>query len=445
MTKNGLRFGFVVIASVMLLLIGISTYESRSQETCQDCICPGLNNDAGWFDLSVLSFDDFTAGLLGTIESLGAGAPNIGGLDWLYNDGSFLNTTDVGSQLITWWSQKNGRNTYIQVTNTTGFCAFEGGIIQPSIACVGVQDCPEPGDPRTACLGVPLEVKFLGEDCVELTNFCDPYTPGDTHVYNLGDLIDNNGIPRNDRVLQGREGIFAATPVNNCEDETAISWNFLQGNMRMIDQNNDTDYGTNIYTRDAVFFNTLDECPLNALLGPTLAGCFLEAVEPTQLKHNFFEAGVAAAADLVVMSFSDDYDGDNVGGLGPYEIIPGVSQFTPDDFCDDEENCNSCPSFFACFARTGLNDEFPVSEDFAPPTPTPTITPVPTVTPTATPTGTATATPTQRPSSGGGIGCDIAGAPAQLGTAMANILIPLVPAFAIGYRIIRRRGRKEGK
>jgi hypothetical protein len=33
----------------------------------------------------------------------------------------------------------------------------------------------------------------------------------------------------------------------------------------------------------------------------------------------------------------------------------------------------------------------------------------------------------------------------QLGTAMDNILIPLVPAFAIGYRIIRRRGRKEGK
>jgi hypothetical protein len=33
----------------------------------------------------------------------------------------------------------------------------------------------------------------------------------------------------------------------------------------------------------------------------------------------------------------------------------------------------------------------------------------------------------------------------QLGTAMANILIPLVPAFAIGYRIIRRRDRKEGK
>jgi hypothetical protein len=38
----------------------------------------------------------------------------------------------------------------------------------------------------------------------------------------------------------------------------------------------------------------------------------------------------------------------------------------------------------------------------------------------------------------------IAGAaPVQLGTAMANILIPLVPALAIGFRLIRRK--KKGQ
>ncbi|MCI0453900.1 MAG: hypothetical protein L0Y68_02755, partial [Candidatus Dadabacteria bacterium] len=469
------------------------------QDLCVDCICPGLDNTTGWFDLAV-SFPDpligtsnFTAGLLGTIESTGAGSPNIGGIDWLFNEDAFLHTTRLGSQLVTWWSQKNLRNTYIQVTNTIGFCAFNGAIIfapfingNESFACYGVQDCEDAcdvvnevlkgdcegtGDPRLSCVGVPLEVKFLDENCIEITNFCDPYTPGDTHVYNLGDLIDNNGIPRNDAVLQGKEGVFLVTPVNNCEDEFPISWNFLQGNMRLIDQDNDTDYGTNVFARRAIGLTAGCGNDEPGFFIPGAFDCFYEVVSPSQLKHNFFEAGVAAASDLVLISFIDNYFRPPFGPPRPYAVIPGFAQYTPDDFCDEAENCDSCPPFTGCFVRTGLNDPFPISEDFAPPTPTPapaTPTPTPTVTVTPQPcseddpvcppgqfcdippggdTGVcvpATPSPTPGPG-GGGNGCDIAGMPVQLGTAMANILIPLVPAFAIGYRIIRRRGRKEGK
>jgi predicted outer membrane repeat protein len=140
-----------------------------------------------------------------------------------------------------------------------------------------------------------------------------------------------------------------------------------------------------------------------------------------------------------------------------------------------------------------------------PPTPTPTATPTPTPTPTATPTPTPptptptptptppTPTPTPTPpecqddidcplgeicesnvciigcrdnsdcpagqtcqdfndfdrgiclsSNEGGNGCSIAAAaPVQLGTAMANILIPLLPALAIGLRVIRRRNKGQ--
>ncbi len=470
-----LRKGFIVIASVMLVLLGISSYkEAKGQDLCVDCICPGLDNTTGWFDLAVsfpdpdIGESDFTAGLLGTIESTGAGQPNIGGIDWLFNDDAFLNTTRLGSQLVTWWSQKNLRNTYIQVTNTIGFCAFNGSIIDPpAFACFGVQDCeiaceqvPDCDgvtDPRLSCRGIPLEVKFLDEACTEITNFCDPYTPGDTHVYNAGDLIDNNGIPRNDAVLQGKEGIFVVTPVSDCEEEIPRSWNYLDGNMRMIDQDNDTDYGTNVFARRA---EGSFSCENGADDVVGFSECLYDFVIPTQLKHNFFEAGVAAASDLVLISFQDNY---NIFPPAlPYAVIPGFAQYTPDDFCDEAENCDSCPPFTGCFVRTGLNDPFPISEDFAPPTPTPAP-----ATPTPTPTATATPipctnnddcppgfecsdadicvpippTPTPGPG-GGGNGCDIAGAPVQLGTAMANILIPLVPAFAIGYRIIRRRGRK---
>jgi hypothetical protein len=59
------------------------------------------------------------------------------------------------------------------------------------------------------------------------------------------------------------------------------------------------------------------------------------------------------------------------------------------------------------------------------------------VTPTPTPT------PTPEEGGGGGGGCAIAGGPVQAGTAMANILLPLIPAFAVGFRMLRRRQRKS--
>jgi len=438
-SKKMSRFSFIVIASIMLLFLGISTSKDARAQLCEDCICPGLDYDTGWFDIAVDGdAADFTAGLLGTIESLGAGAPNIGGIDWLYNDIFFLSTTLSGTQLITWWSQVDSRNTYIQVTNAvSGICDFS------QTPCTTNADCTDIFD--TACLGaVNLEVKILDESCNELTNFCDPYTPFDTHVYNLGDLVDNNGNNRNDAVLQGHEGVFVVTPVDNCDDENAIAWNFLTGNLRLIDEGNDTDYGTNIYTREAVFFDTFensetffpgDSCPAGTVLDDETGVCSLALVQPSQLKQNFSEVGVAAASDLVFISFTDDFG-------PPYAIVPGKTAFAPDDFCNDAEKCDSCPGFTACFARTGLDDVLPISEDFAPPTPTPSPTPPPTTPPPTTPP--PTASPTSPPGGGGG-GCSLVGSTVQLGTAMANILIPLVPAFAIGYRVLRRRGRKEGK
>ena len=431
-SKKMSRFSFIVIASIMLLFLGFSTSKDARAELCEDCICPGLAFDTGWFDIAVSGADaDFTAGLLGTIESLGAGKPNIGGIDWLYNDLLLLNTTITGTQLITWWSQVDSRNTYIQVTNVTGVCSLTG------FPCHAVADCPEVGEPGAACLGVNLEVKILGENCLELTDFCDPYTPGDTHVYNLGDLVDNIGRNQNDAILQGDEGIFVVTPVDNCEDENAIAWNFLNGNLRLIDVGNDTDYGTNIYTREAVFFTTDAgvPCPAGTVLDDDTGICSLLLVQPSQLKQNFSEVGVAAASDLVFISFDDSFG-------PPYTIVPGKTGFAPDDFCNDAEKCDSCPQFTACFARYGLDDVIPISEDFAPPTPTPSPTPSPTPPPPTTPP--PTASPTPAPGGGGG-GCSLVGSTVQLGTAMANILIPLVPAFAIGYRVIRRRGRKQGK
>jgi hypothetical protein len=88
-----------------------------------------------------------------------------------------------------------------------------------------------------------------------------------------------------------------------------------------------------------------------------------------------------------------------------------------------------------CFVRLGIDDSIVLSEDFTPPTLTPTTGP-PTTPPITFPPVT-TPPPTNN---GGSSSCAIAGNPVQLGTALANVLIPLVPvAFAFGVRAVRRR------
>jgi len=109
-----------------------------------------------------------------------------------------------------------------------------------------------------------------------------------------------------------------------------------------------------------------------------------------------------------------------------------------DPNCSGSAICNPTPTPTATPTATPSPTPTPTS----PPTPTPTPTTPPTATPTSPATPTATPTST---TSGGGNGCSIAANPVQLGTAFANILIPLVPAFAVGYRYIRRKrqGSKE--
>ena len=42
-----------------------------------------------------------------------------------------------------------------------------------------------------------------------------------------------------------------------------------------------------------------------------------------------------------------------------------------------------------------------------------------------------------------GGGCSMAGGSVNAGQAVAHALIPLIPAFAIGFRMIRRRGKER--
>ena len=471
MLKRLKIINLMVITSLMLVF----TFSAFDKAKAQGLIaCPGVPFDTGWFQLNVdFPEHDVKVGLLGQAEAAGAGF--IGGIDWLYTDSSFFNTQLRGSQLVSWWTQAPGRNTSIQVTNTDQFSA------------------------------VNLHVVIIGSDCLELRNFCDTLTPLDTHVYDFGNLVNNLGQDIPDANIQGHEGFVVISAVNSCPNPNqAIIFNSLEGQLSVIDSRLNVDYGTNLWARLAVVFDgglsetgtTLDG--VNALyLGPDIDPVF----ETDLLFQNFAVLGAGpAGADLVLINFEDVYG-------PPYDPFPLNETYTPGIF-DDVENFVSCGEQFSCgFLRLGIDDAI-VKSDYiivTPPTPTP---PPPTecfvdddcalnescegAVPGACsvsggeclinddcpdgetcegavagtcelipcdsnddcPAGTVcdvedgfcvivTPTPTPTGGGGGGGGCAIAG-PVSVGTAMANILIPLVPvAFAFGLSALRRRTRKE--
>ncbi|HML95314.1 MAG TPA: hypothetical protein PKC29_07770 [Thermodesulfobacteriota bacterium] len=167
---------------------------------------------------------------------------------------------------------------------------------------------------------------------------------------------------------------------------------------------------------------------------------FLTSFTPTAMAGQFNvlpgnEAG--AGADVVLINFADQYE-------PSYRPVPAFVAVTA-GIWDEFEVFNSCGDTQACYLRLGIDENVIISDDFTPsgPTTTPTTGPTtgPTTPPTLTPPTTTppTTSPTNRPGGGGG-SCAIAGAPVQLGTAMANVLIPLVPvAFAFGVRRLRRK------
>jgi hypothetical protein len=287
---------------------------------------------------------------------------------------------------------------------------------------------------------------------------------------------------------------------------TAIIFNSLEGQLSVIDSALDIDYGTNLWARLAVTFEGFSETGtsldgVNALyIGPDLDPVFATDL----LLQNFAVLGAGpAGADLVLINYLDVYG-------PPYDPVPIFENYTPGIFDDVENFVSCGERFSCGFLRLGIDDVIVNSDDLAPVIPTPTPEPptecfddsdcllnqfcdggvlgacsvttdqacgtdadcpegetcvgavagtcqdIPCTSDADCPEGTVcdveggfciipTPTPTPPPDGGDGGGCAIAG-PVSVGTAMANILIPLVPvAFAFGLSALRRRNRKNNK
>lgn len=223
------KLRFSLIAVILLVLLGFGFQNQANGQAGENAqFCPFVEVSDGWLkidDITPLSAINFTGGLIGTVEGVDGNV--VGGMDWMHVD--FTNfdaptpTNQDGSQIVTWWTQKGGRNTFVQLTNDDGFTW--------------------------------VHVRMLDENCVEIRNFCDFYTPADTHVYDFGDLITNEGDTPDDNVLQGHEGFLTITAVDECPSpDQAIDYNFLAATVQVVDEL-DYAYGFNAYHRRAVCFD----------------------------------------------------------------------------------------------------------------------------------------------------------------------------------------------
>lgn len=329
--------------------------------------CDGVPSTTGWISLGVSadstlisSKSVYNAGLIGTVEKFDNGV--IAGMDWMYDKrASNFETTKVGSQLVSWWSRKDGRNTILEVGNKNSDTTFvEDDIPVP------------PGFPPGQVEGqVNVHVDILGEDCKELRNFCDTLTPDDKVVYDLSRIVSNVGQDIDEGNLDGREGIIVITPVETCDIVTpvndAISWNFMYGHTIVVNEGEDWRYGFNMRARQAF---PVDEGTVGNRSFVQNYYDATSSVPATKLFKEFSSIGTNPGADLILFSFADFGLPMSEGGvyeaLAPSDLGEDVTRFGKFAIIDKFENSQSCTSIAGCFLRIGINKGIPSTDDVIP-------------------------------------------------------------------------------
>ena len=120
-----------------------------------------------------------------------------------------INETDTGDYTLVGFFDLRDRESYIQITNTSA-----------------------------AAHVVHIQVFNVGNLCNE-NDFFDAYTGNDTHVYNLRDILTNDGNPAGFILPSDAYGIFVATTISEGNQRSLI------GNLSIQD-NNGYEYRTNL-------------------------------------------------------------------------------------------------------------------------------------------------------------------------------------------------------
>jgi len=171
-----------------------------------------------------------------------------------------------------------------------------------------------------------IQIFDVSNNCNE-NNFFDAYTPNDTHVYNLRDVLTNDGNPSGVALPDNAYGVVAITI------DGPISFNdpgVLIGNLR-IEDDNGYEYRTNL---QGLFGDEDSCCPFATF--------------------NFNSEGNVTFSDIIGIPIDDDVDGP---GLAVDNILD-IWWLINVDIYDNIENPFSCRDVvFAC-----TNQESPLYE-----------------------------------------------------------------------------------
>jgi len=249
-------------------------------------------------------------------------------------------------------------------------------------------------------------------------------------VYDFSNLVSNIGQQVTTAGLTDKEGIVVITPVETCDiidvKFDAVSWNFMQGNVRIINETQDWEYGTNVRARTAAPAEPYQDPPEDNMGNGNVYRNFVwdyyAAVDPStcddgpcpagKLFKDFDQVGTNTGSDLVLISFGDyglcgddsssnsccsdnprsfnsicegdddddepkvvqnNNDGASFGSPGTYNPAAApTSTFGPFGIFDANEVGESCPAIQGCFRRIGIDFGIPSTDDIEPTPPIPT-------------------------------------------------------------------------
>lgn len=261
-------------------------------------------------------------------------------------------TSDVG--LVSFFDLRE-RETFIQVTNTNN-------------------DIRDNGFTPGSNVVVHVQIFNVDDDCNE-NNFYDTYTPNDTHVYNMREILTNDGNPSGVVLPNNAYGFVVISLVEGV-GQTIQDDSILIGNFRVID-NSGYEYRTNslglrgagefqgfidnhVYT---INFNTKGDVTLSDIIAISLAGVFGN-------EANGFSSVVEWSAELTdaYISFDVDILNNNENIFSCRNVIfacvdqdnprlEELLEFVADDGCCDGNN----PSASVASFEYGINEAIPHS------------------------------------------------------------------------------------
>jgi len=239
--------------------------------------------------------------LLSTVSSF-SGVPN-SGLEYP--------ETDTSEDKLLAFFDLRDRESFIQITNTGNDLNSdsEGGS----------------GDFRNNDLTLHVQIFNVDDNCNE-NNFFDVYTPADTHIYNMRDILTNDGSPSGVVLPENAYGIVSVGVIQEVGPGFDESTDSLIGNVRILDDAG-YEYRTNI---------TAD----------TISGDIEQNFLPQEVTFNFNTAAGVTLSDVVGITYTKGDDDD--GEIAAADILDINTGWSVDIF-NNNEVAQSCRNvIFAC-------------------------------------------------------------------------------------------------